>query len=113
MPGGVGSRRAVAPNRALPLCERLPLVLSLEALDAARGVHELLLAGEEGVTLGAYLHPDVGPSGAGVNDFSAVAGDRRVHVIGMNASLHGPPPRWRSNRTRKTGKTQENRAVGG
>src|SRR5438445_12551756 len=100
MPEGVGSRRAVAPNRALPLCESLPLVLPLEALDAARGVHELLLAGEEGVALGAYLHPDVRPSGAGVNDFAGGAGDRGVHVIGMDASSEGPRPQCTSHGSR-------------
>src|SRR5262247_2981705 len=84
--------RGVRPAPVLSLRERLPLVFPLEALNAAGGVQELLLAGEEGMALGAHLHPDLGLRRPGVNDLSAVAGDRRIDVLGMNASLHGPPP---------------------
>src|SRR4029453_3931040 len=78
-----GSVRGAAPSRALPLCGPLPLVLPLEALDAPGGGHELLLPGEEGMTLGAALHPDRRHGGAGVNDLPAVAGDRGVNVVRM------------------------------
>src|SRR5215467_9998872 len=104
--------RGVWPALALPLRERLPLVFPLEALNATGGVQELLLAGEVGMALGAHLHPDLGLRRPGVNDLSAVAGDRRIDVLGMNASLHGPPPGWkrrvrRSNFTSEGGKTQQ------
>src|SRR6266511_2231518 len=85
--------RGGQPCRPLPFRDRLPLVLALETLDAACRVQELLLAGEERVTLGTHLHPDLGLGGAGVDDLPAVAGDRGVDVVGMNASLHGAPPR--------------------
>src|SRR5256886_17702278 len=77
-----------------PVAERslrrhaLPLVLPLEALDAPGRVHELLLAGVEGVALRADLHPDVGPGRAGANDLAARARDRRLHVLRMNTHLH-------------------------
>src|SRR5207244_7508450 len=71
---------------------RLALVLSLEPLDAAGGVHELLLARVERVALGADFHPDVGLRRASLDDLAARARDLRVDVIRMNASLHGPPP---------------------
>src|SRR5690242_18971937 len=44
------------------------------------------------MTLGAHLHPDRGPGGAGMDALIAVARDGRVDVVGTNASLHGPPP---------------------
>src|SRR5215467_12561915 len=110
--GTLTAWRGVRPAPVLPLRERLPLVLPLEALNAAGGIQELLLAGEVGMALGAHLHPDLRLRRPGVNDLSAVAGDRRIDVLGMNASLHGPPPRGkqrvrRSNFTREVGKTQQ------
>src|SRR5215468_161898 len=61
---GLALRRATAwrgaqPAGTLPLRERLPLVFPLEPLDAAGRVQELLLAREEGMALGAHLHPDL------------------------------------------------------
>jgi hypothetical protein len=41
------------------------------------------------VTLRADLDPDGRPGGAGVNDLSAVARNRRINVVRMNRSLHG------------------------
>src|SRR5882724_4970521 len=95
-----GSERGAAPSGALPLGDRLPLVLLLEALDPPGGVQEPLLPREEGVALGAHLHLDGRHGGAGVDDFPAVAGDRRINVVRMNASLHGAPPRWISEDSR-------------
>src|SRR5206468_10016522 len=57
-------------NPPQPVAERslrrraLPLVFPLKALDAPGSVHELLLAGIEGMALRADLHPDVGPGRA-------------------------------------------------
>src|SRR4029077_1430956 len=88
------------------------LVLALEPLDAPGRVHELLLAGVEGVTLGAHLHPDLGLGRAGVDDLSARARDGGVDVVRMNASLHGPPPRS-SNHTSGSRKRQKRRPRSG
>src|SRR6185295_9161869 len=99
-----GSERGAAPSRALPLGDRLPLVLLLEALDPSGGVQEPLLPREEGVALGAHLDLDGRHRGAGVDDFPAVAGDRRINVVRMNASLHGAPPRWISENSRERAK---------
>src|SRR5215467_4965604 len=93
--GTLTAWRGVRPAPILPLRERLPLVFPLEALNAAGGIQKLLLAGKVGMALGAHLHPDLGLRRPGVNDLSAVAGDRRIDVLGMNASLHGPPPGWK------------------
>src|SRR5215813_2484568 len=84
--------RGVWPALALPLGERLPLVLPLEALNATGSIQELLLARKERMALGAHLHPDLGLGRSGMNDLSAGTRDRRIDVFGMNASLHGPPP---------------------
>src|SRR5678816_1786266 len=88
-------------------CAALPLVLLLEALDAPGGVQEPLLAGEEGVALGADLHLDGRHGGAGVDDLPAVAGDRGVNVVRANASLHGAPPKWVSKHSRAPAKRQK------
>src|SRR5882724_8922144 len=106
-----GSERGAAPSRALPLGDLLPLVLLLEALDPPGGVQEPLLSREEGMALGADLHLDGRHGGAGVNDFPAVAGDRRINVVRMNASLHGAPPRWISENSRERVKRQKGAAL--
>src|SRR5215468_9831278 len=88
---------------------RLTLVLALKPLHAPGGIHELLLAGIEGVTLRAHLHADLRLGRAGADDLPARARDRRVDVVRMNASLHGPPPRS-FNHTSGGGKTQKTSA---
>src|SRR4029453_12754752 len=80
--------KAPAPACLLLRC-RLPLVLPLETLHAPGRVHELLLAGEEGMAVGADFHPDVRLGRARLDDLPAGAGDRRVHIFRMNAHLHG------------------------
>ena len=64
-------------------------VLAAEALDAAGGVHELLLAGKEGMAGGADFHADVALVG-GACDKSVAA--RAMHadltVVGMNGCFH-------------------------
>src|SRR6266851_651051 len=110
-------RRAAARGREvgpLPLGRRgrLALVLALETLDAAGGVHELLLARIERVALGAHFDANVGLGGPGLDDLAARASDRRIHVLRMNASLHGPPPRTDKN-TSDAPKTQNPRAFPG
>src|SRR5207253_6202297 len=83
----------------------LTLVLALKPLDAPGRVHELLLAGVEGVTLRAHLHPDLRLGRAGMDDLPAGARDVRIDVLRMNASLHCPPARS-SNNTSRCRKTQ-------
>ena len=67
------------------------LVLELEALDATRGVDHLLLAGEEGVAVGADFEDDVAlVGGAGLEVVAARAAHGGFVVLRMNASLrHG------------------------
>src|SRR3977135_3518674 len=65
---------------------RCPLV---EALDLAAGVDDALLAGEEGVAGGADLGLELLARRAGVERFSAHAGDDRVFVeSGMYLGSH-------------------------
>src|SRR5579884_18253 len=61
---------------------------ALEALDAAAGVDQLLLAGVEGVAGGADLDVDLGLGGASRELVAARAGDVGLDVLGMDFGLH-------------------------
>ena len=62
--------------------------LLIEAADTATGVHHLLLAGEEGVTLGTDLDTDILAGGAGLDHVAAGTGDGRLLVVRMDTLLH-------------------------
>ena len=66
----------------------LDAVLLVELVNAAAGVNQLLLAGVEGVALGADFHGDVLLGGAGLDDGAASALDGGLLVIGMDSFLH-------------------------
>ena len=66
----------------------LDAVLLVELVNAAAGVNQLLLAGVEGVALGADFHGDVLLGGAGLDDSAASALDGGLLVIGMDSFLH-------------------------
>ena len=62
--------------------------LLVEAADTATGVHHLLLAGVEGMTLGANFYADVLLGGAGLNHIAAGAPDGGLLIVGVEAFLH-------------------------
>ena len=62
---------------------------ALEALDAATGIDQLLLAGVERVALAANFDVDLRLGVTGVDHVAAGAGNRAVHVVRMDALLHG------------------------
>ena len=66
----------------------LDAVLLVELVNTAAGVDQLLLAGVEGVALGADFHGDVLLGGAGLDDGAASALDGGLLVIGMDSFLH-------------------------
>ena len=73
------------PRRTLASVETL-----VEALDASAGIDQLLLAREERVALGADFNLDVLFGGEHLDDVAAVAGDRGLLAIRMDAFLcHG------------------------
>src|SRR3954464_5765651 len=65
-----------------------PAVPALELLDAAARVHQLLLAGVEGVALAAQLDTEVGLRRPGGERVATRALDRRLDVLGVDVSLH-------------------------
>ena len=67
-------------------------VLLVELIDAAAGVHELLLARIERVALGADLNGDVLLGGAGLDNVAAGAPDGGLVVFRVDAFLHFPSP---------------------
>ena len=64
-----------------------------EAFDAARSVHQLLLAGEERVATGANFNVQPVPfdGGTGLEIASASAMDGYGVIVGVNAGLHESP----------------------
>src|SRR5690606_29515514 len=67
---------------------RLPGVLLAEALDASRGVHELLLPGEERVAVGADIEVEFAHRGARLPAVAAGALHGRGGVLGMDVGFH-------------------------
>src|SRR5690606_23602056 len=64
-------------------------VAALEPVDAAAGVHQLLLAGVEGVALAAQLDAQVAlRRRAGDERVAARAHDAGLGVLGVDSSLH-------------------------
>src|SRR5208282_3243179 len=64
-------------------------ILAAEALDAAGGVHELLLAGKEGMAGGADFYADVAlVGGAGGKCVTAGAMHPDFAVVGMDGCFH-------------------------
>ena len=66
-------------------------VLLGEAFDAAGGVDELLLAGEEGMAVGADFDVELGAldGGASVKIIAAGAVDCDGVIVGVNTGFHG------------------------
>ena len=62
---------------------------ALEALDAATGIDQLLLAGVERMALAANFDVDLRLGVTGVNHVAAGASDGAVHIVRMDALLHG------------------------
>src|SRR5262249_25995229 len=75
---------------AFGLLALVPVVLALELLDAAGGVHELHLAGEERVADRADFDVDILACAAGHELVAATAGHGRFHVFRVNAFFHDP-----------------------
>jgi hypothetical protein len=76
---------------SLLLAEVVACKLALELFNAAGGVDELLLTGEERVTLVADVHVDALGSALGGELVTTSARDFTVNVFGMDASFHDLP----------------------
>ena len=75
-------------TQALSFVSLLDAVLLVELINTAAGVDQLLLAGVEGVAVGADLNGDILLGGAGLDDGAASAANRGLLVLGMNSFLH-------------------------
>jgi len=60
----------------------------LESFYAARGIDELLFAGEEGMALRTDFKMDFRLRGARLESFAARTSHDRVNVVGMYVCLH-------------------------
>src|SRR5690606_11695302 len=89
-PGGVGCPRRSAGGWGVRT------VLAAEAIDAAGGVDQALLAGVIRVALGAHFHADRADSASGLEAVAALAmrGDGLVDRVQIR--LHGTDPLWSS-----------------
>ena len=89
LPVPVGTRRYFFLKRRKQSAQTELLV---ELLNTAAGVDQLLLAGVEGVALGADFDGDVLTGGAGLNHIAASAADGGLMILGMDAFLHYNSP---------------------
>ena len=62
---------------------------ALEAIHTAASIHQLLLAGIEGMALGADVHAHFLADRAGLKGLTADAAHGGLAVIGMDVFLHG------------------------
>ena len=67
---------------------RLQTVALLEAIHASARVHQLLLASEERMALGANFNSQFRLGGAGLKRFTADAANRRLLILRMDALFH-------------------------
>src|SRR4051794_15607132 len=86
--GWSAMRRSRVSRSALLLGLLALGVAALEALDATTRVHQLLLAGVEGVALGAELHAQLGHGRAGHEFVPAGAVHSALDVSGVGFGLH-------------------------
>jgi hypothetical protein len=63
-------------------------VLALEALDPARGIDQAMLAGVEGMALGAHFNVYLRQRRAGLEGVAARAGNYAATILGMNSGFH-------------------------
>ena len=73
---------------AIKNVSKLQTVLLVELVNASAGIDELLLAGVEGVALGANFDGDVGLSAAGLDDGAAGAANGGLLIVGVYSGLH-------------------------
>jgi hypothetical protein len=66
----------------------LKTVFLIELINTTIGSGSLLLAGVEGVALGAHLYVDLRLGGTGHERVTAVAGNGRLIVLGMDTFFH-------------------------
>ena len=84
----------VLKKRNKPASQRCRLYFLLQAetlvetVNTSTGVNQLLLAGIEGVALGADFNTDVLLGGAGGENVTTSAADSGLLVVGMDTFLH-------------------------
>src|SRR5579859_278253 len=84
-----GARARIHPGQASGGLAAARVLLA-ELVHATRGVHDLLLAGEERVAAGAHFHVQVMAQGrAGLEGVAAAAGHGDGFVVRMDAGFHG------------------------
>lgn len=60
----------------------------LETVNTSTGIYDLLLAGEEGMTLGADFNADVLSGRTSLNDIAASASYGSCFILGMQILFH-------------------------
>src|SRR5262249_38691538 len=86
---GARARRSLTARLLGGGAGRLLLVALAEALDSSRRVHQLLLAGEEGVALAADLDAQLLLGRAGRPGLAARVVDEDLVILGVQVLLHG------------------------
>ena len=81
-------KRSAACSQQTVLVDLLQAELLVELGHASAGIHQLLLTGEEGVTLRADFHLDILLGRTCLNHITAGASNSSLLIIGMDSFLH-------------------------
>ena len=91
--GGCSKNKAAPHGTALYFCRLFAQIEALvETINAAAGIHQLLLAGKERMALGADFDADLGDSGDGLQRVTAGAANYSRAILGMDAFFHAISP---------------------
>ena len=74
------------------MIELVQAELLVELGNAAAGIDQLLLAGKEGMALGADFYADLGDGGDGLQRITAGAANHSRAILGMDAFFHAISP---------------------
>ncbi len=85
-------RKTIEVNSSMVLILLVQIETLLKAINTSAGIYQLLLTGEERVTLRANVNYDILLGRASLDDIAASATNGRLLIVGMDSLLHVVSP---------------------
>ncbi len=85
-------RKTIEVNSSMVLILLVQIETLLKAINTSAGIYQLLLTGEERVTLRANVNYDILLGRASFDDIAASATNGRLLIVGMDSLLHVVSP---------------------